>query len=159
MEKTQFENYFKNYYALVFRIAFSELKSHADADDIVQDVFLKLLLYQPAFESTEHEKAWLIRVTINQCKDVLKSFFRRNAVSLDGLLPVAVKQEPQDTQTLEAVLSLPQKYRNVIYLHYYEGYAATEIADIMHKPVNTVYTMLARARKLLKEKLGGDEVE
>ena len=63
------------------------------------------------------------------------------------------------SQTLEAVLSLPQKYRNVIYLHYYEGYAATEIADIMHKPVNTVYTMLARARKLLKEKLGGDEVE
>lgn len=112
-----------------------------------------------AFDSEEHEKAWLIRVTINQCKDVLKSFFRRNAVSLDGLLHVAIKQEPQDTQTLEAVLSLPQKYRNVIYLHYYEGYAVTEIADIMHKPVNTVYTMLSRARKLLKEKLGGDEVE
>lgn len=69
MEKTQFENYFKNYYALVFRIAFSELKSHADVDDIVQDVFLKLLLYQPAFESAEHEKAWLIRITINLCKD------------------------------------------------------------------------------------------
>lgn len=73
MEKTQFENYFKNYYALVFRIAFSELKSHADVDDIVQDVFLKLLLYQPAFESAEHEKAWLIRITINLCKDYQKS--------------------------------------------------------------------------------------
>ena len=76
-----------------------------------------------------------------------------------GRLAACGRQTGTAGYTLEAVLSLPQKYRNVIYLHYYEGYAATEIADIMHKPVNTVYTMLARARKLLKEKLGGDEVE
>ena len=143
----------------VRRICMIHLKNRADTEDIFQNVFLKYVLRTAPFDSPEHEKAWIIRVTSNACRDLLKSFFRRNAVSLDGLLPVAVKQEPQDTQTLEAVLSLPQKYRNVIYLHYYEGYAATEIADIMHKPVNTVYTMLARARKLLKEKLGGDEVE
>ena len=71
-ETGTFENYFKNYYALVFRIAFSELKSHADADDIVQDVFLKLLLYQPAFESTEHEKAWLLHVSANLSKNRIK---------------------------------------------------------------------------------------
>ena len=142
----------------VRRICLLHLKNASDTEDVFQEVFLKYALSTVAFNSEEHEKAWLIRVTINQCKDV-KSFFRRNAVSLDDLLPMAAKQESQDTQTLEAVLSLPQKYRNVIYLHYYEGYAATEIADIMHKPVNTVYTMLARARKLLKEKLGGDEVE
>ena len=141
----------------VRRICLLHLKNASDTEDVFQEVFLKYALSTVAFNSEEHEKAWLIRVTINQCKDVLKSFFRRNAVSLDDLLPMAAKQESQDTQTLEAVLSLPQKYRNV--MHYYEGYAATEIADIMHKPVNTVYTMLARARKLLKEKLGGDEVE
>ena len=163
MEYTNQEQYLENvinkYSNMVYRLALTRTNSKENSEDIYQEVFLKLAKKMPKFESEEHEKAWLIRVTINQCKDVLKSFFRRNAVSLDGLLPVAVKQEPQDTQTLEAVLSLPQKYRNVIYLHYYEGYAATEIADIMHKPVNTVYTMLARARKLLKEKLGGDEVE
>ena len=147
------------YADMIKKICMLHLKNHADTEDIFQTVFLKYMTASPVFENQEHEKAWLIRVTINQCKDVLKSFFRRNAVSLDDLLPMAAKQESQDTQTLEAVLSLPQKYRNVIYLHYYEGYAATEIADIMHKPVNTVYTMLARARKLLKEKLGGDEVE
>lgn len=143
----------------VRRICLLHLKNASDTEDVFQEVFLKYALSTVSFNSEEHEKAWLIRVTINQCKDVLKSFFRRNAVSLDDLLPMAAKQESQDTQTLEAVLSLPQKYRNVIYLHYYEGYAAAEIADIMHKPVNTIYTMLARARKLLKEKLGGDEVE
>ena len=158
-EKEYFSQIYERWADDIYRLCLLIMKNKADAEEAVSDTFVRLMEYRPSFECVEHEKAWLIRVTINQCKDVLKSFFRRNAVSLDGLLPVAVKQEPQDTQTLEAVLSLPQKYRNVIYLHYYEGYAATEIADIMHKPVNTVYTMLARARKLLKEKLGGDEVE
>ncbi|MFR2884741.1 MAG: RNA polymerase sigma factor [Merdibacter sp.] len=142
----------------VRRICLLHLKNASDTEDVFQEVFLKYALSTVAFDSEEHEKAWLIRVTINQCKDVLKSFFRRNAVSLDGLLPMAAKQESQDTQTLEAALPC-RRISQCDYLHYYEGYAATEIADIMHKPVNTIYTMLARARKLLKEKLGGDEVE
>ena len=158
-QESDVEQTIGQYADMVKHICFVYMKNESDTEDVFQEVFLKYALSTVAFDSEEHEKAWLIRVTINQCKDVLKSFFRRNAVSLDGLLPAAVKQEPQDTQTLEAVLSLPQKYRNVIYLHYYEGYAATEIADIMHKPVNTIYTMLSRARKLLKKKLGGDEVE
>ena len=94
----------------VRRICLLHLKNASDTEDVFQEVFLKYALSTVAFDSEEHEKAWLIRVTINQCKDVLKSFFRRNAVSLDGLLPAAVKQEPQDTHSSEIT------YAIIIYL-------------------------------------------
>ena len=149
----------ERYSDMVWRICMLHLKNHADTDDIFQTVFLKYALYKGTFENEQHEKAWLIRVTINACKDLLKSFFRNRTISLEEVMEQVSALHNDDKGVLEAVLSLPQKYRDVVYLHYYEGYAATEIADIMHKPVNTVYTMLARARKLLKEKLGGDEVE
>ena len=143
----------------VRRLCMIHLKNYADTEDIFQTVFLKYVLRSSPFSDAAHERAWLIRVTINACKDLRKSFFRSRTLPLEAIGEQAADIPPDHREVLEAVLSLPQKYRNVIYLHYYEGYAATEIADIMHKPVNTVYTMLARARKLLKEKLGGDEVE
>ncbi len=111
------------------------------------------------FENDEHEKAWFIRVTINKCKDLLKSFFRNRTVSLDDIVekPEAIPSDYREV--LEAVLSLPQKYRNVVYLHYYEGYSAPQISHILGKNVNTVYTLLTRSKKMLREKLGGDEYE
>lgn len=141
MEKTQFENYFKNYYALVFRIAFSELKSHADAGDIVQDVFLKLLLYQPAFESTEHEKAWLIRITINQCKDYQKNKWNNSTIGFEHI-PESEKAyfkvpHVESDDTLWAVLELKENYRRPLYLFYYEDYSIKEIAALLHIPENT----------------------
>ena len=122
-------------------------------------LFLKLITGNRRFQSEEHEKAWLIRVTINACKDMLKNFFRRHRVSIDEVIEQAAVSHNDSCEVLEAVLTLPKKYRNVIYLHYIEGYTAPEIADILKKNVNTVYTLLTRSKRILKEKLGGDEDE
>ena len=132
------------------------LKNYADTEDIFQTVFLKYALRTDEFESDEHERAWFIRVTINACKDLLKSFFRSRTVSLDQLLEQPAALTPDHREVLEAVLSLPQKYKDVVYLHYYEDYTAPQIADLLGKNVNTIYTLLTRSRQLLKDKLGGD---
>ncbi len=138
----------------VRRLCMVYLKNYADTEDIFQTVFLKYLRAPTIFESEEHEKAWFIRVTINACKDHLKSFFRRQTVSLDALLPSDEPAiEDEHKELLSIVLGLPEKYRDVIYLFYYEGYQATEIAQMLGKNVNTVYTLLGRARDLLKKEL------
>ena len=137
------------YADLVRRVCMIHLKNHADTEDIFQTVFLKYVTGTTEFESEEHEKAWFIRVTINACKDLLRSFFRSRTVSLDDLLEQP-DQVPEDhREVLEAVLALPDKYRDVVYLHYYEGYTAPEIGRILRKNPNTIYTWLARAKKQL----------
>lgn len=134
-------------------------KNYADTEDIFQTVFLKYALSSVIFESEEHEKAWFLRVTINACKDLLKSFFRNRTVPLDELIEQPAEMPPDYREVLEAVLALPSKYKDAVYLHYYEGYTAPEISRILGKNVNTVYTLLNRSRQLLREKLGGDEYE
>ena len=147
------------YADLVRRVCMIHLKNHADTEDIFQTVFLKYITGTTEFESEEHEKAWFIRVTINACKDLLRSFFRSRTVSLDDLLEQP-DQVPEDhREVLEAVLALPDKYRDVVYLHYYEGYTAPEIGTILHKNPNTVYTLLTRARDELRKMLGGEDFE
>ena len=146
----------QRYSDTVRRICMIHLKNYADTEDIFQTVFLKYVLTSAAFESEEHEKAWIIRVTINACKDLLKSFFRSHTVPLDQVLEQPAPLSPDHREVLEAVLSLPPKYKDVVYLHYYEDYTAPEIGRILGKNVNTVYTLLTRARQLLKEKLGGE---
>lgn len=147
------------YADLVRRVCMIHLKNHADTEDIFQTVFLKYVTGTTEFESEEHEKAWFIRVTINACKDLLRCFFRSRTVSLDDLLEQS-DQVPEDhREVLEAVLALPDKYRDVVYLHYYEGYTAPEIGTILHKNPNTVYTLLTRARDELRKMLGGEDFE
>ena len=147
------------YADLVRRVCMIHLKNHADTEDIFQTVFLKYVTGTTEFESEEHEKAWFIRVTINACKGLLRSFFRSRTVSLDDLLEQP-DQVPEDhREVLEAVLALPDKYRDVVYLHYYEGYTAPEIGTILHKNPNTVYTLLTRARDELRKMLGGEDFE
>ena len=147
------------YVDLVRRVCMIHLKNHTDTEDIFQTVFLKYVTGTTEFESEEHEKAWFIRVTINACKDLLRSFFRSRTVSLDDLLEQP-DQVPEDhREVLEAVLALPDKYRDVVYLHYYEGYTAPEIGTILHKNPNTVYTLLTRARDELRKMLGGEDFE
>ena len=141
---------------LIRRICLIHLKNHADTEDIFQTVFLKYLLSSAEFQSREHEKAWFIRVTANACRDLLKSAFRRRAVSLDVLTDQPGELTEDNREVLDAVLGLPEKYRDVIYLFYYEEYTAPEIAEILKKNTNTVYTLLSRAKKILKEKLGGE---
>ena len=145
------------YADMVRRICMLYLKNTADTEDIFQEVFLKYALHSANFENREHEKAWLIRVTMNQCKDLLKSFFRSKTVSIEELVEIPATLGQENTEVLQAVLSLPQKYKNVVYLHYYEGYSAVEIGRMFGRKVNTIYTLLARARKMLGEKLG-DEI-
>ena len=144
----------------VRRICMVHLKNYHDTEYIFQTVFLKYVLSSDVFENEDHEKAWFIRVTINACTDLLRSFFRRHTVSIDEI------EEPSDSGNLSedsavrsAVLSLPAKYKDAVYLHYYEGYTAAEIASLLGKKENTVYTLLSRARILLGKELGGAENE
>ncbi|HJB81742.1 MAG TPA: RNA polymerase sigma factor [Candidatus Mediterraneibacter intestinavium] len=139
----------------VRRICMVHLKNYSDTEDIFQTVFLKYVLHSEPFESEEHEKAWIIRVTVNACKDLLKNVFRSRTVPLETLVETPQAQELRHTELLEAVLSLPAKYKDVVYLYYYEGYSAEEISRILKKNVNTVYTLLTRARKILKKELEG----
>ena len=144
------------YSDMILRLCMVHLKNAADAEDIFQTVFLKYALYDKPFESEEHEKAWLIRVTINACKDLLKSFFHSRTVAMEDLKDYAPDATPEQYTVMEAVRSLPKQYRDVIYLHYYEGYSAPEIAGILKRNPNTVYTHLHKGKQLLKEILGGD---
>lgn len=145
----------EQYADMVRRICMIHLKNYEDAEDIFQTVFLKYVLRFEPFDSPEHEKAWIIRVTVNACRDLLKSFFRSRTVSLDQLIEKPQDMTEDHSDILEAVLELPARFRDVVYLHYYEGYSAPEIGRILKKNTNTVYTLLARARQLLKTRLEG----
>ena len=140
----------------VRRICFMHLHNHSDVEDVFQDVFLKYSLHESCFESDEHEKAWIIRVTINRCKDLLKSFFRRRVQSLEDISQLLLYLPEEDSAVLDAVLRLPEHYKDAIYLFYFEGYTAVEIAALMGRKENTVYTWLARAKEKLKHELGGE---
>ncbi len=145
----------------VKRICVVYLKSKSDTDDIFQTVFLKYYHHSAQFESEEHKKAWLIRVTVNACKDFLKSFFRKQTSPLEtlGELSDSSTDQTEAIAVRQAVQQLPEKYKMAIYLHYFEGYTAVEIGKILSKNVNTVYTLLARGREALKQMLGGHEDE
>lgn len=149
----------EQYASMIRRICFYHLKNRADTEDVFQNVFLKYLLYEGTFADAEHEKAWFIRVAINACKDHLKSLFRRRTLPLDVLAEETAHLEPEQFDLMEAVLTLPAKYKDVIYLYYYEGYSAAEIGYILKTKESTVYSLLSRGRGMLKEKLRGDEVD
>lgn len=149
----------ERYADTVRRICLVHLKSIEDTEDIFQEVFLKYVLHAADFESAAHEKAWMIRVTINACKDLLKSAFRSRTVPLEELAELPTDTTDTHREILRSVLQLPKKYRDVVYLHYYEGYSAPEIGTLLKKNTNTIYTLLARARAQLKDILGGDSSE
>ena len=140
----------------VRRICLMHLKNYTDTEDVFQDVFLKYILYSRSFENEEHEKAWILRVTINCCKDLLKSFFHSKVSSLNDVDLNRFTVPEENLEVLDSVIRLPEKYRVVIYLHYYEGYTAAEISKILNKKENTIYTWLSRAKQQLKTELGGE---
>lgn len=146
----------ETYADMVRRICFVHLKSEHDTEDVFQNVFLKYMLHKGVFESSEHEKAWLTRVTINACTDWLRSLSRRRWIPLETVSEESSMQDESAREVLEAVLQLPDRYRQVVYLFYYEGYSAVEISGILGKKENTVYTWLSRAKGILREKLGGE---
>ena len=117
---------------------------------------MKYLLYEGSFASGEHEKAWFIRVTINACTDWLRKLSHRKCLPLEIIAEESEIQDSFSDDILEAVLQLPEKYRNVIYLFYYEEYTAVEIAKILGRKENTIYTWLSRGKEILRRQLGGE---
>lgn len=140
----------------VLRLSYSYLKNIYDAQDIMQNVFEKLYTINPEFKDIKHEKAYILRMTSNACKNLLKSANRTQTTSID-LCEEIVAPEINDNSVLNSLNQLDEKYRIVIYLHYYEGYKAREIATILKIPTATVHTRLVRGRKNLELLLGGEE--
>lgn len=141
------------YHKNILILAFTYTKNVQDAEDIAQDVFLELWKRQPDFESEEHRKAWLLRVTVNKSKNLMKSFWKRNR---GDFVTESGAMAETDLDLIQAVISLDKKYRLPIHLFYYEGYSIREIAELLHEKETTIGTRLERGRKKLKEMLGGD---
>ena len=146
--------YIKLYHQTVYRAVLGYLHNASEAEDIVQETFVKLFNTNKRFQSDEHCKAWLIRVAINLSKNLLKSFRYAHTEELDEAMPIESKAEGELADALSA---LPPKYRAVIHLYYFEGYSAKEIAEILGLTVTTVTTRLARAREKLKALMTSEE--
>jgi RNA polymerase sigma-70 factor (ECF subfamily) len=140
----------------IYRVCYTYMKNIADTEDAVSETFVKMIKSAPAFESEEHEKAWLIRTAANVCKDVLKHWWRRNADLADYADILKTKEHSDADDVLEAVCGLPDKYKAVVHLYYYEGYPSVQISKILRKPQSTVLNHLSEARAILRKKLGGD---
>ena len=143
------------YSRMLLRLAMTRLPSSADAEDVVQEVFLKLLTARPQFRDAEHEKAWLIRATLHRACDMARSAERRN-LPLEAAGAVPGREMPEPSPVLSAVQALPAKYSAVIHLYYYEGYSIKEIAELLRLPVPTVGTRLSRGRERLRALLKED---
>lgn len=134
----------------LYRLAYSYMKNMHDAEDVVQEVFIQLLKNINIFENTEHKKSWLICVTRNICKNKLKSsWFKKK----EDLIEMPYYDEYKDTTVLDTVMRLPLKYREIIFLYYYEGYKTAEISEITNQKESTVRSLLHRARNILKKSL------
>ncbi len=144
------------YQTMLYRVAFANMKNRADAEDAVQEAFLRYIKDEKPILNREHEKAWLIRTTIHICMDVLKSSWRRKTVPLEESVlaesrEIYLPYQIKDDRTLEAVLKLPVHYRNPIYLFYYEDYSIHEIAGVLNEKEGTIKTRLRRGREEVKK--------
>lgn len=137
----------------LMRVAFTYTKNMDDAQDMVQEAFLRYIRKAPVFESQEHEKAWLLRVVVNICKNHVNSAYKKGYTPLDETLAT---NDTYSSGLWEVVSTLPEKYRIVIHLFYYEGYSQKEIAKIIGRTESAVSTRLQRGRELLRIKLGDD---
>ena len=149
------ERIIRQYSDIIYRIAVHNCQISADAEDIMQEVFIELLTKCPCPDDPEHLKAWLIRVTINKCRSLHRLAWRRKSVPLEECAELA---QPEQSSVMEEIWQLPETMRNVIYLYYYEDYTIAEIAKILGKNANTVSSTLQRARRKLKDILEEGEI-
>ena len=147
-----FEAAYDAYGPMVYRLAMVYLGRHADAEDVTQEAFVKLLYKAPSFADAGHERRWLLRVTANLCKDQLRGFWLKRAVALEGDYPI---RDPETFGVAEAIVALPEKYKAVLHLHYYEGYSVAEIGEILKLSQSAVKMRLSRGRELLKLEMEG----
>ncbi len=164
MEESNYSKMVEKYSDMVYRIAFNYMKNQEDAEDVYQNVFLKLLT-KKHLKDTEHEKRWLIRVTINECHSLYRSPWKRRRQECDNLNTLLESQQTErylinDQALSDAIVdvtqllkSIPEKYSIVLYLYYYEEYSTKEIAEILHRNESTVRTQLMRGKEILKKKM------
>lgn len=169
-ERMDIEGIFRRHVKTVWRLCYSYLGSSADAEDATQATFMRLIDHPRTFEDEGHERAWLLVVASNICKDTLKSASRTRVVAMpeDGPEPAADQESgvgvdpaqavtrDDEGEVLRAVQALPEKYRDVVYLHYYEGWKTDDIARHLGAPPSTVRNRLRDARQLLRKALGGE---
>lgn len=159
-EEEKFREIYQRNVRSVYRICLLYLKNSSEAEDATQDIFIRFLEKQINFENEEHEKAWFIVVSKNYCKDSLKSWWKSRRINIESLLEISYENEKTNTTDIfEKLLSLPEKYKIVMYLYYYEEYSIKQISDILNRKESTIQTQLSRGRNLLKEKLGGNDNE
>lgn len=154
MDKARFTAAAERYQNMVYRTALHALGNSQDADDAVQEVFLRLFSCKGTFDGEEHLRRWLLRVTVNYCRDVLRSPWRKRRVSWEEVPETPVFDRPEQAALYREVMALPEKYRTVLNLFYYEELSAREIGELLGVETSTVTTRLARARRRLKERLG-----
>ena len=164
MTDKQIAEIYNRNYKSVYRICLIYMKNKADAEDMTQNTFLRLISSGADFESAEHERAWLIRTSVNLCKNSLKSFWNKN-VSFDEAMQVAdlsggaYNLIPDPDEIIKKVMALPPKLKAALYLYYYEGYNSEEIAGLMNKPASTIRGYLHRGRSALKKELSENTEE
>ena len=154
METNELEALYRRHVKTVWNVCITLLRRPADAEDAVQETFVRLLRSNPEFESEEHEKAWLIRTAQNVCKNDLARARRRD-VPLENAADAA-HSAPEIDETLAALRTLPEQYRIALYLHYYEGYSTVELAGLLRRPASSIRSDLRRGRERLRALLGGE---
>ena len=158
--KSTIEAKYKLYGDMLYKIAFSYFGNHYDAEDALQEVFIKLLYNSPSFKDSEHEKAWLIRVTQNKCLDMLKASAKKNVPSGE-ITSVHIEKEDSDIRldVIKQVTALPAKYKTAVLLYYYYGYSVNDISRTLKIGSQAVKQRLRRAREILKLELGDYKYE
>ncbi|MFI3260338.1 MAG: sigma-70 family RNA polymerase sigma factor [bacterium] len=149
--ETKFEDVYERNASTVYRVCFMYVKNKHDAEDLTQNTFIKYMKYDPSFESLSHEKSWFIVVASNTCKNHFKAWWNKNTMSL---AEEYIGSSEDNNDILEIVLKLPNRYKKIVYLFYYEGYTTKEISTILGINESTIRTQLSKARSLLKSKIG-----
>ena len=140
----------------LFAAAFNICQNAQDAEDVIQDTFIQYHTTKKEFENEQHIRAW---VAINKAKNVTRTFWRRNKISIEDYMETLTFETPESADLFETVMQLPEKYRIVIHLYYYEDYAVSEIADILKLSESNVKTRLSRGRAMLRKELEGEWVD
>lgn len=148
-EKQYFSEIYEKYAKSVYGVCLLYLKNKEDAEEAVSELFIRIMENKPSFENDSHEKAYLMRTSVNICKNILKSGWKKNTVHDEDVLMYMTTSEEESI--MEEILELPPKYRVIIYMHYYQGYKAQEIANIMNMSLSGVLSRLSRGRKKLKD--------
>lgn len=156
METKEYERLASAYLDTIYRVAVNGCKNHADAEDVVQNTFMKLLEKENRFEDDNHARKWLIRVAVNECNSLWRSPWKRHTTSLDELGQETIFSSLEKSALYYAVKELPLKYRQIVHLYYFEDYNIKEVAQIMDLTETAVQTRLLRARRKLREKLEED---